>query len=59
MVLNSRGLIINQLLQTDTHISDLRKIKYVHGTFAKFSSFLVAIALTREVTKDVICHCLH
>ena len=56
MVLKSRGLILNQLLQIDTHISDLRKIKYVHVTIDTFSGFL---ALTGEATTNVLSHCLH
>ena len=55
---NSQGLILNQLLQMDTHISDFRKIKYAHVTIDTFSGFLVATALTREATKNVISHCL-
>ena len=42
----------------DTHISDFRKIKYAHVTIDTFSGFLVATALTREATKNVISHCL-
>ena len=55
---NSRGLILNQLLQMDTHISDFRKIKYAHVAIYTFSGFLVATALTREATKNVVYHCL-
>ena len=55
---NSRGLILNQLLQMDTHISDFRKIKYAHVTIDTFSGFLVATALTGKATKNVISHCL-
>ena len=58
MVLKSQGFILNQLLQTVTHIYDLRKIKYVHVTIDTFSGFLVATALTGEATKNVISHCL-
>ena len=57
---NPGGLITNQLLQVDgTHISDFRKVKYVHVTIDIFSGFLVTTALTREATKNVISHCLH
>jgi hypothetical protein len=42
----------------DTHISDFRKIKYAHVTIDTFSGFLVATALTREATKNLISHCL-
>ena len=57
---NPRGLITNQLLQTDvTQISDFGKVKYVHVTIDTFSGFLVATALTGEATKNVISHCLH
>ena len=59
MVLKSQGLILNQLLQTDTHISDLRKIKYLHVTIDTCSGFMVAISLTREANINVISHCLH
>ena len=59
MVLKSRGLILNQLLQTDTHISDLRKIKYLHVTIDNCSGFMVAISLTRKANINVIRHCLH
>jgi hypothetical protein len=59
MVLKSRGLVLNQLLQRDTHISDLRNIKYVYVTIDTFSGFLVVIALTRKGTKTVIRNCLH
>jgi hypothetical protein len=55
---NSQGLILNQLLQMDTHISDFRKIKYAYVTIDTFSGFLVVTALTREATKNVISHCL-
>ena len=55
---NSQGLILNQLLQMDTHISDFRKIKYAHVTLGTFSGFLVAIDLTGEATKNVTGHCL-
>ena len=54
---NSRG--INHLLQINgAHISDFRKLKYVHVTFGTFSGFLVATALTGEATKYIISHCL-
>ena len=59
MVLKSRGLILNQLLQTNTHISDPRNIKYVYVTIDTFSCIMVVIALTREGNKSVISHCLH
>jgi transposase InsO family protein len=43
----------------DTHISDFRKIKYVHVTTDTFSGFPVATALTGEAAKNVISHHLH
>jgi hypothetical protein len=46
-------------LKTDTHISDFRKVKYVHVTTDTFPGFLVATALTGETTKNVIIHFLH
>ena len=35
-----------------THISDFRKLKYVHVTNDTFSGFLVATALTGKTTKN-------
>lgn len=56
---NSRELVPNQLWQMDvTHVSDFGKLKYVHVTIETFLSFLVAAALTGEITKNVISHCL-
>ena len=54
---NPQGLISNQLLQTDTHISDVGK--YAHVTIDAFSGFLAATALIGEETKNIITHCLH
>lgn len=55
---NSQGLILNQLLQIHTHISDFRKIKYAHVTIDTVSVFLITTALTRKATKSIINHCL-
>ena len=54
---NPQGLISNQLLKTDTHISDVGK--YAHMTIDAFSGFLATTALIGEETKNIITHCLH
>jgi hypothetical protein len=42
-----------------THISDFRKLKYIHVTIDTLSGFQVANALTEEISKNVICHYLY
>ena len=51
---NSRGLILNQLLQMDTHVFYFRKIKYAHVTIDTFLVFLITTALTRKATKSIV-----
>jgi hypothetical protein len=42
-----------------THISDFRKVNYIHVTTDTFPGFPVATALTGEAAKNLISHCLH
>ena len=55
--INPRGLIPLKLRQMDvTHVSEFKKLKYVHVTVDTYSHFTFATARTGEATKDVLQH---
>jgi hypothetical protein len=42
-----------------THLSDFKRLKYLHVTIDSFLGFLLETALTGAATKNAISYCLH